>query len=81
MKNAEELAAAVKEDRMGFQEALLLHLEHQHPEHFDIEAFFILSMAISYSNMGRPGTALEMAGEKATAEDWVRRFGLEAFVE
>jgi hypothetical protein len=77
----EELAIAVKEDRMDFQEALLMHLEHRHPDHFDIEAFFVLSMAISYLNMGQPDVALEMAGEKATAGEWVGRFGLEPFVE
>jgi hypothetical protein len=81
MKTCKELASAVREDQMGFQEALLMHLEHRHPDHFNIEAFFVLSMAISYSNMGRPEIALEIADEKATAEDWVRRFGLEPFVE
>jgi hypothetical protein len=76
-----ELAAAVREDQMGFEEALLMHLENRHPDHFGMEAFFILSMAISYSNMGQPEVALELAGEKATAGEWVRRFGLEPFVE
>ena len=81
MKTCEELATAVREDRIGFQEALLFHLEHRHPDHFNIEAFLVLSMAISYSNMGRPEVSLEIDGDKATAGEWVRRFGLEPFVE
>jgi hypothetical protein len=78
--NIKELADAVRGDQMGFEEALFMHLEHRHPDHFDIEAFFVLSLAISYSNMGRPEMALEMSDENATAGEWVRRFGLEPFV-
>jgi hypothetical protein len=80
-QSVEELATAVREDRIEFTEALLSHLEHNHPSYFSIEAFFVLSMSISYVNMGRPETVLELAGEKATAKEFVRRFGLEAFVE
>ena len=71
MKTCKELATAVREDQMGFQEALLMHLEHRHPDHFGVEPFFVLSMAISYVNMGRPEVCLEMAGERATAGEWV----------
>jgi hypothetical protein len=81
MKTAEELAQAVREDRIEFNEGLLLHLENSHPDHYSMEAFFVLSMAISYIGLGQQEVVLELAGEKATAGEWVERFGLVPFVE
>ncbi len=78
---ADELAAAVREERLEFAEALLRHLELRHPEHHGIEAFLVLSMALGYVSMGEPGMSLEMAGETATSAEWVQRFGLEPFLD
>jgi len=77
----EDLAAAVKNEEMDFDDALLMHLEHRHSEYHTIEAFFVLSMAIGYVSSGHPATTLELSGEEASAFDWVQKFGLGPFVE
>lgn len=78
---AENLAKLVGAEELDFEQALKFLLI-QRDEELTIELFMACELAISWANMGKPETRLELPGNgKMTAAEIIRQFGLEPFIE
>lgn len=79
--SAANLARLVDEEEVEFQEALQFLLL-QREEEMTVELFMTCQLAISWANMGKPETLLELPGDrKVTAGEIISEFGLEPFVQ
>ena len=76
----EELAEAWRNEEMDFEDALLGHLDQNFPGEYDLTVFFVLKLAISYSNMVTEDVVLEIDGERFSAAKFIERFDLHPFV-
>ena len=82
MPSATELAEAVREERMEFDDALLEYLMENHPGRLDLSFFMVVKIAISYAVMGHWQKDISLSEEeKLTVQEVIDKFGLRTFVE
>jgi hypothetical protein len=81
MKTAQELAEAVREERMEFDDALLDLLMQNHLDHLDLSFFMKVKIAIGYAAMGNFEKHLPISKEELSVREIIDRFGLGPFVE
>jgi hypothetical protein len=79
MKTATELAQAVRDEEMEFDDALL---EYLMGNYLDLSFFMTLTIAISYANTGEWEKEIPFSeDEKLTVREVVSNFGLGPFVD
>ncbi len=82
MPNAKELAQAVREERMEFDDALLDYLAEHHPTRVDLSFFLIVKVVIGWAVMGEWEKRIPFSDtEEATVREIIDQFGLRPFVE
>lgn len=82
MSSAAELAYAVREERRSFDDALLEYLQGHHPDRLDESFFWIVTIAISYANMGNWEKELAISDdENVTVRQFIDMFGLGPFLQ
>ena len=82
MSSAAELAKAVREERMSFDDALLEYLQEHHPDRLDESFFWIVTISISYANMGKWEKELTISDdENVTVRQFIDTFGLGPFLQ
>lgn len=80
--SAAQLAEAVREERMEFDDALLEYLQEHHPESLDESFFWALKIVISYAGMGEWDKKIALSEtEEFTVREIINTFGLGPFVE
>jgi hypothetical protein len=78
----EQLAEAVLNDEISFEDALLYHLLNNLGIAIEDPGFFMaLSVAIGWANMGQTDQILDLPDGPATVVEIIERFDLGAFVE
>jgi hypothetical protein len=80
---AAELALAVREERMEFDDALLEYMcDHHTDRMMDFSFFMTIKIAIGYAAMGDWQKEIPFSDEeKMTVKEVIANFGLEPFVE
>ena len=83
MRTAAELAQAVRDEEIEFDDALLEYLGEHHPERLEDTSFFlVMSIAIGYAAMGKWEKVIPLSDdEKMTVKEVISKFGLAPFVE
>jgi hypothetical protein len=82
MPSAAELAQAVREERMDFDDALLDYLQEQHPERLDLSFFMVVKVVIGWASMGQWDKDIALSDtEELTVREIIDSFGLKPFVE
>ena len=83
MRSAEELAQAVRDEEMEFDDALLEYLSEHHPGRLEDTSFFIvMSITIGYAAMGKWDKVIPLSDDESmTAKEIIDKFGLARFVE
>jgi hypothetical protein len=82
MKTANDLARAVREQRMEFDDALLELLLQSHLDQLDLALFMMVKIAIGHAAMGDFETQIELSDtENLTVREIIDRFGLGPFLE
>lgn len=83
MRTAAELAQAVWDEEVEFDDALLEYLGDHHPDRLEDTSFFtVMSIAIGYAAMGRWEKLIPISDdEKMTVKDTIDKFGLGPFVD
>ena len=79
---AEELAQAVHDEEMSFEDALIYHLLNNLGISIeDVALFMGLSLAIGWANMGQMDPVVDLPDGPATVAEIIERFDLRAFVD
>jgi hypothetical protein len=78
----EQLAKAVNDEEMSFEDALIYHLLNNLGIAVEDAALFMcLSVVIGWANMGRKDEIVTLPDGPATVAEIIERFNLGAFVE
>jgi len=83
MRSAAELAKAVRDEEIEFDDALLEYLSEHHPERLDDTSFFIvMKVTIGFAAMGMWEKPIPLSeDETMTAKEVIDRFGVGPFVD
>ena len=83
MRSAEELAKAVWDEEMEFDDALLEYLSEHHPDRLEDTSFFtVVSVIIGFAAMGMWDKPVPLSDdEQMTVKEVIDTFGLGPFVE
>lgn len=82
MTTATELAQAVRDERMEFDDALQEYLMENHPDRLDLSFFMVVKIAIGYAAMGNCQKDIPLSeNETLTVQEVIDKFGLGPFVE
>ncbi len=82
LATADELAQAVREERMGFDDALLEYLTQHHPDSLDVSFVMVMKITIGYAAMGEWNKKILFSEvDTLTVKQIIERFGLAPFVE
>lgn len=82
MPSAADLAQAVREERMDFDEALLDYLLENHHDRLDLSFFMVVKVVIGWASMGQWDKNIALSDtEELTVREIIERFGLGSFVE
>jgi hypothetical protein len=82
MPTAAELAEAVRDERMDFDDALLDYLVEHHPDRLDLSFFMLMKVVMGYAAMGQWDKSVALSDtEQFSVQDIIDRFGLMPFVE
>lgn len=78
----EELAQAVRDEQMSFEDALLYHLLNNLGIAIeDVALFMGLMLAIGWANLGQMNQVVDLPSGPVMVMEIIRRFDLEEFVE
>jgi hypothetical protein len=79
---AEQLAQAVQDEEISFEDALLYHLLNNLGVGIEDPALFLaLTLAIGWANMGRMDETVDLPDGPVTVAQIIERFQLQAFLE
>lgn len=82
MTSATELAQAVRDERIEFDDALLEYLIENHPDRLDLSFFMVVKTAIGYAAMGNFQKDIPLSeNETLTVQQVIDKFGLGPFVQ
>ena len=82
LATADELAQAVREERMGFDDALLEYLTQHYPDSLDVSFVMVMKITIGYAAMGEWQKVILISEEdKLNVKQIIDKFGLGPFVE
>jgi hypothetical protein len=80
--SAADLAQAVREEQMDFDEALLDYLLESHPERLDLSFFMVVKVVIGWAAMGQWDKCIALSDtEESSVREIIDRFGLGPFLE
>ena len=82
LATADELAQEVREERMGFDDALLEYLTQHHPDTSRRVVLMVMKITIGYAAMGEWQKDILFSEEDTlTVKQIIDKFGLGPFVE
>jgi hypothetical protein len=80
--SAAELAEAVRDEQLDFDDALLEYLMEYYPDRLDLSFFMVVKVVIGWAATGQWDKSIALSEtEECSVREIIDRFGLGPFVE